>query len=293
MFLVGKFTKPIVGEDIVYIQNSAETEGLLPGTVCSKWEHVFEWDEHCVKASALEEWRNIADRYCDEALRETFPTPSSSTGVDLLERIERQASSGPGPAREFMNHVTSLPPENIRASHAQIIRGQAFFYTYSAPILASLMHFSLAGGFASARITRVLHSVSYLVPGKSGESGEYSITQATNDRTFKRLTETLQMILDVMGGSVALAEREGQKAASPAHALVPGEDGWRSAVRVRLLHGVARRRIMERLNRHQVKPDTPSYDFDADGYPINQEDLAATLASFSIVSIFRLSQTTQ
>ncbi|KAG8692666.1 hypothetical protein FRC09_011046 [Ceratobasidium sp. 395] len=290
MFLVGKFTKPIVGEDIVYIQNSAETEGLLPGTVCSKWEHVFEWDEHCVKASALEEWRNIADRYCDEALRETFPTPSSSTGVDLLERIERQASSGPGPAREFMNHVTSLPPESIRASHAQIIRGQAFFYTYSAPILASLMHFSLAGGFASARITRVLHSVSYLVPGKSGESGEYSITQATNDRTFKRLTETLQMILDVMGGSVALAEREGQKAASPVHALVPGEDGWRSAVRVRLLHGVARRRIMERLNRHQVKPGTPSYDFDADGYPINQEDLAATLASFSIAPLWCLSR---
>ncbi|KAG9095452.1 hypothetical protein FS749_010412, partial [Ceratobasidium sp. UAMH 11750] len=217
MFLVGEFTKPIAAEDIVYIQDSAETEKLLPGTICSKWERIFEWDEHCVKASELEEWRQIADPYCDDALRETFPSANSSTGIDLLGSVERQAAQGPGPARDFMNHVTSLPPENIRASHAQILRAQTFFYTYYAPILAALMHFSLAGGFASARITRVLHSVSYLVPGKSDTSGEYSVTQATNDRTFKRLLETLQMILDVMGGSAALAELEGHKT-SPANA---------------------------------------------------------------------------
>jgi hypothetical protein len=55
MFLVGEFTKPVVLDDIVDIQDSAQTEHLLPGTVCSKWTHVFEWDEHCVKASALEQ----------------------------------------------------------------------------------------------------------------------------------------------------------------------------------------------------------------------------------------------
>ncbi|KAG9104874.1 hypothetical protein FRC06_006699 [Ceratobasidium sp. 370] len=237
-------------------------------------------------------WRQVADPYCDDALRETFPSASASTGVDLLESVERQAAQGPGPARDFMEHVTSLPPENIRVSRAQILRAQTFFYTYSAPILAALMHFSLAGGFASARITRVLHSVSYLVPGKSGNSGEYSVTEATNDRTFKRLLETLQMVLDVMGGSAALAELEGLKTGSPtaAHALVPGEEGWRSTVRVRLLHGVARRRIMERLHHGRVKPGIPNYDFDADGYPINQEDLAATLASFSIAPLWCLSR---
>ncbi|KAG9126430.1 hypothetical protein FRC07_003490 [Ceratobasidium sp. 392] len=100
------------------------------------------------------------------------------------------------------------------------------------------------------------------------------------------------MILDVMGGNAALAEREGRKSVNPdaIHALVPGEEGWRSTVRVRLLHGVARRRIMERLERHQVKPGTPSYDFDADGYPINQEDLAATLASFSVAPLWCLAR---
>ena len=93
-------------------------------------------------------WRSVADTYCDEALLETFPSLNSSTGVDLFECVERKALEGPGPARDFLHHVTSMPPEGIRASDAQIHRGQKFFYVYSAPILSSLMHFSLAGGFA-------------------------------------------------------------------------------------------------------------------------------------------------
>lgn len=94
------------------------------------------------------------------------------------------------------------------------------------------------------------------------------------------------MILDAMGGTLALAEREGKAPSTAAHSLVPGEEGWKSIVRVRLLHAVARRRIMDRVHRHQAidEPGIPGYDFSADGYPINQEDLAATLASFSVVS---------
>jgi hypothetical protein len=120
-------------------------KGFSPGTVSLKSIAAHELPRLTNHPSR---WRQIADSYCDEALRETFPSPSSSTGVDLLECIERQASQGPGPARDFMDHVTSMPPEAVRASDAQILRGQAFFYTYSAPILAALMHFSLAGGFA-------------------------------------------------------------------------------------------------------------------------------------------------
>jgi hypothetical protein len=103
------------------------------------------------------------------------------------------------------------------------------------------------------------------------------------------------MILDAMGGTATLVEREGGKAArsTAPHSLMPGEEGWRSTIRVRLLHGVARRRIMERLHRHEASEGhgMPSYDFSADGYPINQEDLAATLASFSVVCVLHLSET--
>ncbi|CAE7213155.1 unnamed protein product [Rhizoctonia solani] len=288
MFLIDEISRPFRPEDIVEIHNSSETEHLLPGTICSKWDHVFEWDDNCVKASTLEGWRHHSDNLCDEALLETFPDLSSSTGIDLLDAIEQRAEQGPGAARNFIDHVKCIPPEGVKASDDQIRRGQAFFYTYSSPILAGLMHFSLAGGFASARITRVLHTVSYLVPGKSNKAGEYSITPATSDRTFKRLLETLQMVLDVMGGNTSLAERESKAVRLGVHELAPGEEGWSSVVRVRLLHGVARRRIMERV-RHP-DGDIPGYDFNVDGYPINQEDLAATLSSFCSAPLFCLSR---
>ena len=113
------------------------------------------------------------------------------------------------------------------------------------------------------------------------------MNQAAKDQTFKRLLDTLQMVLDAMGGNTSLVEREGKAVRTDVHELIPGEEGWRSVVRVRLLHGVARRRIMERV-RHpglSAEGSIPGYDFNADGYPINQEDLAATLSSFCTVRL--------
>lgn len=39
-------------------------------------------------------------------------------------------------------------------------------------------------------------------------------------------------------------------------------EGWRSAVRVRLLHGVVRRRVMGTIGRGAEKGKKPGYDFD-------------------------------
>jgi len=98
-----------------------------------------------------------------------------------------------------------------------------------------------------------------------------------NDRTYARLLETFQFVLEVMGcsqsGMVDMKESLG--------CLEPGGEGWKAALRVRLLHGVARRRILNHLN-------SPSnvYSVDADGIPLNQEDMAATLASFSAAPLW-------
>lgn len=51
--------------------------------------------------------------------------------------------------------------------------------------------------------------------------------------------------------------------------LMPGGEGWRSTVRVRLLHGVARWRVEERWSREGNLNAQP-------GVPISQEDMAAT-----------------
>ena len=55
MFYVGDFTKRVEAADIIPLDYSSQTENLPFNTICSKWEHVFEWDQRCVKASTLEQ----------------------------------------------------------------------------------------------------------------------------------------------------------------------------------------------------------------------------------------------
>ena len=96
---------------------------------------------------------------------------------------------------------------------------------------------------------------------------------------MSRLSETFQFVLDVMGCSVSTlpsGPTAGTQAKHTQHEdhrnreiayLLPGGEGWKSAVRVRLLHGIARWRTEERWERGEnAQP----------GVPISQEDMAAT-----------------
>lgn len=106
----------------------------------------------------------------------------------------------------------------------------------------------------------------------------HRITSTSNERTFARLLETLQMVLDVLD-CTAMPPRSGhetpecamsQKLEDRAAYLEPGGYAWRTVVNVRLLHGVARMRVRERWQR-EGKQDL------LDGtIPINQEELSAT-----------------
>ncbi len=72
----------------------------------------------------------------------------------------------------------------------------------------------------------------------------------------RRLAETAQIIIDVM--------TEG---------LEPGKGGREAAERTRLIHAAIRRLLVE----------DPDFDVEEFGVPINQEDLAATLMTFSVL----------
>jgi len=283
LYHVGQLSRPVNYADIVHLKDPAETEFLQPGDVVERWDHMFQWDDHCLKASQLEKWRSLGDPLCDAALLSMFRTSSASAGVDLLQRLEEDAAANPfGPSQAFLDEVNRSPPEDIAASKEEIRTAQTFFLRHSVTIMQSLLHFSLAGGFArsvipcvlnsipklspsSPRIIRVLQSVSYLVPPAKG-SVLQETTPEMNDRTYSRLLETSQFVLDVMGCSDPGASIDGTL-----NCLDPGQEGWKAAVRVRLLHGIARRRIVERLN----APNN-IYDVEKDGIPINQEDMAAT-----------------
>lgn len=129
----------------------------------------------------------------------------------------------------------------------------------------------------SSRIVRTLEAVSYLVPQIHKTSNGYStpsladvvsqITTNSKDRTFVRLVETMQFVLDVMGCSVN-PPQDDERPSDRLAGLLPGGEGWKSAVRVRLLHGVARWRVNERWERENRGG--------TDSVPMSQEDVAAT-----------------
>jgi hypothetical protein len=61
------------------------------------------------------------------------------------------------------------------------------FWRYSSQIFSALLHYSLAGGFSANRVVGVLRETSYL-------------TGDARDKTYKRLLETTQAIIDYMVG---------------------------------------------------------------------------------------------
>jgi len=110
------------------------------------------------------------------------------------------------------------------------------------------------------------------------------ITAAVKQRTSVRLLETLQFVLDIMGSPLASAQNISRvpSASDPEKTSVLVEDtvrvgpgcmkplvgeGWRSTVRVRLLHGVVRKRVMSTVGKEREKGfdgtgKKVGYDFD-------------------------------
>lgn len=86
-------------------------------------------------------------------------------------------------------------------------------------------------------------------------------TQGMTKHTKQRIFETAQFLFDVMD--------EG--------ALAPGGRGVLTAKKVRLMHATIRHLILRR--------ESPKWDAAKLGLPINQEDLAGTLMTFSVVTL--------
>ncbi|PWN47608.1 hypothetical protein IE53DRAFT_390266 [Violaceomyces palustris] len=202
--------------------------------------------------------------------------------------------------------------EELRAEAEVLQRGQDVFYKYAGPMLLSLLHFSLAGGFSSPRITSVLRQTSYLVPSQNNGSERKkpqspdsvpidpalepklkdlpSVSQATADRTWRRLLETTQFVLDVMEEVGSLNPPCLNRSPTDGGPARPeeGGKGWQSALRVRLLHASVRGKIWDRIRSEVAvgsERGTEVYDEERNGNPINQEDLLATLCSFSVAPL--------
>lgn len=196
-----------------------------------------------------------------------------------LEAVVTKTSSSSSSleAHALWRHLHAIDESEFRYDRAQILRGQAVFYRFAPHILASLLQYSLSAGFSSPRISRVLNLGSYLVPPMSttpdGEAPR--ITSASNDRTYMRLMETTQFVIDCMSQD----------------AMEMGGAGWKAAIRVRLLHATMRQRILEKVRNDRQNKGLAPYVEERDGMPISQEDYSSTLAAFAtapIVALFKV-----
>lgn len=106
-------------------------------------------------------WRFHADRLCDAALREVFPTASSCTGQDLLGSMITAAAANPaGTAAAFMTHAYKPLPEPIRTTQKQLNLGCKLYVERCMDINQALLNMSLAGGFS--RLARCLTRHSFI-----------------------------------------------------------------------------------------------------------------------------------
>ncbi|MCJ1449325.1 MAG: hypothetical protein MMC23_009845 [Stictis urceolatum] len=180
-------------------KTAIDSDTYRDGEIVETWDHVFFWTPDCVPLRKWEQWRLLGDSLTDAALPEIMG-PAGGSETDLLARqrsASQQHDSNHAAFRlyEFLNEQSD---QFVWPDNEQIARGQAVLYRYAPQILASLLHFSLSAGFSSPRISRILNIASYLVPPmESTPEGEAPrISKESNDRSFQRLMETTQWVVD-------------------------------------------------------------------------------------------------
>ena len=255
--------------DFKEAKTASDSDTYKNGDVVEAWDHVFRWNSACVPLSKWEEWRMMSDELADAALPVLTRSDGQDGGTDLLARLEAAATRAhaDAAAKKLWQQLHEGPKQPLWPSNEQVLRGQAVFWRYAPQILASLLHFSLSSGFSSPRISRILNIASYLVPpmDSTPEGEAPRISKESNDRSFMRLMETTQWVIDCMGKG----------------AMEPGGAGWASTVRVRLLHTTMRRRLLEKSRREWGTKGFSVYNEKVEGIPISQEDMVATLNSFA------------
>lgn len=160
-----------------------------------------------IPISELESLRYVSDNIADQVL--TALDASNITVDQYLDEVCNSYNDKQSFTSKHNNNVLKDFSEEITRypdwlDFNMLQEGQVFFYKYLGGAAMGLLYYSLIGGFSAPKIVTVLDQTAYL-------------TKGSYDSTFKRLNETLEMILDCI---------EGQ------NNLTVGNKGWRSVLKV-------------------------------------------------------------
>ena len=174
---------------------------------------------------------------------------SGHSPAEILAGLREPAADSPQWLHSLLDEwVREGPDLPSWANQERIADGQKFFHDWDLAICTALFTASLPSAYAGARGAPVLARVSQL---------------AKEGTVAQRIGETGQMLLDI----------------TEPGALDRGGPGYRRLVRVRMLHAAVRAWLLG--------PDPPDGSWpEANGVPANQEDLLATLMTFTTI-VFR------
>ena len=205
----------------------------------------------------LDRWRTIADEPADRAVAGFFETVGhrepAALVAELVGHLRLPPEDRVPSIAEFLRTASVLPSW---ADHARMARGQAFFSRFGLHQFTALYLASLPSAYAAAKGVHVLW-----------------LTARLETDAERRLNETAQFLMDVTepGG------------------FDPGGAAIDRILHVRLMHAAVRWLIDHdpRVNRPAdadpgAAPTAPTWA-DSWGRPVNQEDLAGTMLTFTTV----------
>ncbi|SPM38984.1 hypothetical protein MNAB215_1165 [Mycobacterium numidiamassiliense] len=196
----------------------------------------------------LDKKRQQGDPLADDAVEELFKRGNVQAVNDLMRNLVSNDQPEPkGLPVEIKKYLDATPTVLPGwADGDKIKRGQDLFARYGVQISVCLFCASLPTAYAAAKGVKVLTRTAQL---------------ETNTR--RRVMETGQFLMNVLDADSF--ERHGK--------------GFRTIQHVRLMHAAVREMIKQRNVQH------PGF-WDANwGIPVNQEDLAGTMLSFSYVPV--------
>ena len=200
----------------------------------------------------LDAQSSVGDSEADAVIADLFAAGTASSASDVLKQLVANITPPPGALPDSVRlYLLEARPLPSWADADRIRRGQEVFTRHWMQIGLALWCSALAEGYFHWRVAHVLR-----------------LTAVTETNTYRRMLEVQQLLLDALapGG------------------LGPGGAGIATALRVRLMHAGVRALILD------AKTHDSSAWNDDWGVPINQEDMAATLMSFSVLMLDALAK---
>eukprot|EP00596_Hydrurales_sp_CCMP1899_P006912 CAMPEP_0119047468 /NCGR_PEP_ID=MMETSP1177-20130426/53275_1 /TAXON_ID=2985 /ORGANISM="Ochromonas sp, Strain CCMP1899" /LENGTH=398 /DNA_ID=CAMNT_0007022107 /DNA_START=222 /DNA_END=1415 /DNA_ORIENTATION=+ len=194
--------------------------------------------EYHVKMEELEEMRYKVDILADEcliALQERGET--IDTFISYFTTQEPARYEDPR-INDFIKSI-EIEPEWLNWDLLKM--GQHVFLKHAGLAGLGLLYVSLIGGFAAPKIGKVLDATSYMTKDP--------------DRTFKRLLETFEMVVDCVDEDDALKR---------------GNRGFNSVVKVRFLHSRIRLHLLKKSRKRNNLDAEDTVDLQSGGCPFHQ-----------------------